>query len=85
MMNGIGQGGGWLFGGLILIGVVLLGIVLVRFVGAGGRRDVNGGRGTPDPGGPRSARQLLDERYARRDLTTEEYRNSIRVLGEGTR
>jgi putative membrane protein len=83
MMNGIVLGG-WLFGGLILVGLVLLGIVVVRVVGAGGRRDVGGGRGTPEPRGPSSARQLLDERYARGDLSTEEYRDRIRVLGEGT-
>jgi putative membrane protein len=84
MMNGIGQGGGWFFGGLILIGVVLLGIVLVRVVGARGKRDVGGGEGTSASRGPSSARQLLDERYARGDLTTDEYRDRIRVLGEGT-
>ncbi|CAN5177799.1 hypothetical protein BH09ACT2_BH09ACT2_05680 [soil metagenome] len=84
MMNGIGQGSGWLFGGLILIGVVLLGIVLVRVIGAASKRDAGGAGGTPHPRGPSTARQLLDERYARGDLTTEEYRDRIRVLGEGT-
>jgi putative membrane protein len=79
MMNGIGQGSGWLFGGLILVGVVLLGIVLVRFVGAGGKRDVGGREGAPHSRGPSTARQLLDERYARGDLTTEEYQDRIRV------
>ena len=84
MMNGIGMGGGWLFGGLILVGVVLVIIVLVRFVGAGVKRDVGGGPGTQDPCGLSSARQLLDERYARGDLTTEEYQERIRVLGGET-
>jgi putative membrane protein len=84
MMNGLGQGSGWLFGGLILIGVVLLGIVLVRVIRSGGKRDVGSGGGTPDRPQPTTARQLLDERYARGDLTTEEYRERIRILGEGT-
>jgi putative membrane protein len=84
MMNGIGQGSGWLFGGLILIGVVLLGIVLVRVIGAGSERDAGGAGGTPHPREPSTARELLDERYARGDLTTEEYRDHIEVLGEGT-
>jgi putative membrane protein len=43
-----------------------------------------GGWDTPDPHGPSGARQLLAERYAREDLTEEEYRDRIRVLGEGT-
>jgi putative membrane protein len=83
-MNGIGLGSGWLFGGLILIGVVLLGIVLVRVIGAGSERDVSGAGGTPHSRGPSTARQLLDERYARGDLTTEEYRDRIGVLGGAT-
>ena len=81
MMNGIGMGGGWLFGVLITVGVVLLIILLVRFLGGGVKRD---GRGEPDVRGPISARQLLDERYARGDLTTEEYQERIRVLGGET-
>ena len=81
MMNGIGMGGGWLFGVLIAVGVVLLIILLVRFLGGGVKRD---GRGEPDARGPISARQLLDERYARGDLTTEEYRERIRILGGET-
>ncbi|EXJ50646.1 SHOCT domain-containing protein [Microbacterium sp. MRS-1] len=82
MMNGIGMGGGWLFGVLIAAGVVLLIILLVRFLGGGMKHD------RPDeqnmPSRSSSARQLLDERYARGDLTTEEYQERIRVLGDGT-
>ena len=81
MMNGIGMGGGWLFGLVIAAGVILLIILLVRFFGGGVKRD---DRGEQDARGSGSARQLLDERYARGDLTTEEYRERIRVLGDGT-
>ena len=81
MMNGIGMGGGWLFGVLITAGVVLLIILLVRYLGGSVKRN---GRGEPDMRGRLSARQLLDERYARGDLTTEEYRERIRVLGGET-
>lgn len=81
MMNGIGMGSGWLFGVLITVGVVLLIILLVRFLGGGVKRD---GRGEPDARAPISVRQLLDERYARGDLTTEEYRERIHVLGGET-
>ena len=82
MMNGIGMGGGWLFGVLIAAGIVLLIILLVRSLGGGvkrGRRDEQN-----MPRQSSSARQLLDERYARGDLTTEEYQERIRVLGDGT-
>jgi putative membrane protein len=81
MMNGIGMGGGWLFGVLIAAGVVLLIILLVRLLGGGVTR---GGRGEQNMGGSSNARQLLEERYARGDLTTEEYQERIRVLGNGT-
>ncbi len=81
MVGGLGMGGGWLFGALVAVGIVLLIVLLVRFLGGGVTRD---GRGEQDARGPGSARQLLDERYARGDLTTEEYRERIRVLGDGT-
>lgn len=37
--------------------------------------------GTPAPGTHRRARELLDERYARGELTTEEYRERLETLG----
>lgn len=78
-MNGIWMGGsGWLFGVLIAAGVVLLIILFVRLLGGGVSRGIGGGRGRS------SAHQLLDERYARGELTTEEYQEQIRVLGDGT-
>ncbi|MBN9151147.1 MAG: SHOCT domain-containing protein [Cryobacterium sp.] len=82
MMNGIWiDGAGWFFGVLIAAGVVLLIILLVRLVGGRASRNTSDGQGTQ---GPSSARQVLDERYARGDLTTEEYQERVRVLGEGT-
>ncbi len=82
-MNGIGNGmgGGWFFGSLIAVGIVLLIVLLVRFLGGGVNRDLRGGQ---DAREPRSARQLLDERYAGGDLTTEQYQERIRVLGDDT-
>lgn len=82
MMYGIGMGDGWLFGVLIAAGVVLLIILLVRLLGGGMERDRRGEQNMPRQSS--SARQLLDERYARGDLTTEEYQERIRVLGDGT-
>lgn len=80
-MNGLWMGGGWLFGVLIAAGVVLLIVLLVRLVGGGASRNTSYGQGPQAQG---SARQLLDERYARGDLTTEEYQERVRVLGEIT-
>ncbi|MHB1914400.1 MAG: SHOCT domain-containing protein [Acidiferrobacteraceae bacterium] len=54
----------WLFP-LIFLGVILL----FLFRGAG--RPMCGGRGTPK--GEGSARDILDRRYARGEITREEY------------
>jgi putative membrane protein len=44
------------------------------------------GAGGPGPGGPgqgRSrARQILDERFAKGELTSDQYREQVRILGE---
>jgi putative membrane protein len=85
MMNaGAGMGWMWLFWLLLVLGVVLLVVVSVRALGGGvtgptaDKRDV-GAR----PGRSR-ARQLLDERYARGEITTEEYRERLSALGDDT-
>lgn len=74
----------WLFGLLSLAGLVILIIVIVR-LSVGGTKGVDG-KGTvpaaPGVEAKSSARQILDERYARGELTTEEYRERLRVLGE---
>jgi putative membrane protein len=83
-MMGYGSGMGWMwvFWLLMIIGVVILAVVLARVVGTGG---LSGGRTT----GPRAgmsgrsrAREILDERYARGELNTEEYQDRLRGLGE---
>lgn len=83
MMWGYGwdMGWSWLFGLLLLVGLVLLIVLLVRvFSGAGSR---GGGPGATGPtAGPSRARQILDERYARGELTAEQYREQVQVLGE---
>lgn len=67
------------FGFLMVAGPVLLLAVAVRVIAGGvGRRDSAG----PD-GAVGDARRILDERYARGDLTTEEYRDRLRVLTGG--
>ena len=71
------MGGGFGFGGLgmILTWAVIIGaiVLLVRTL-AGGQWD--GGQ----TGGGRSARQLLDERFARGEIDRDEYEEKRRLL-----
>nr|WP_035771173.1 SHOCT domain-containing protein [Arthrobacter sp. Br18] len=84
--NGFGMGGMWLFGLLVLVGVILLVFLVVRFFAAGNRGNPSAGNGdTAGGAGNRSAaRQILDERYAKGELTDEEYAQRRRTLSEGT-
>jgi len=83
MGYGSGMGGGVLFGLLMMVGLILLGVVLVRLMGGGLRRGDGGGTDRPIPASPGApARRLLDERYARGELSTEEYQERLRVLGQ---
>lgn len=78
---GMGMGWMWLFWLLLVAGLVLLIVVAVRAIGGGAyRRDARGGTSSQERS---RARQVLDERYARGDLSTEEYRERLRELGEG--
>jgi putative membrane protein len=56
------------------------------FQGSGFNPPGQPGAGHPGPGGPwpgRSrARQILDERFAKGELSADEYREQIKVLGE---
>ena len=79
MMWGYGQGAGWwLWGILMLLGIALLAVVLA-WAFRGGMRDRHQ-HGRPPAS---AARQILDERFARGELTAEQYREQLRVLGEG--
>ena len=80
-MMGYGGGAGWMwvFWLLLVVGVALIAVVAVRAIGGGVTRRDGGRRPQPNP-----ARRLLDERYARGELSTEEYRERLRVLGEET-
>ncbi|MBG0741524.1 SHOCT domain-containing protein [Paeniglutamicibacter antarcticus] len=88
-MNGYGfmMDWTWLFWLLLIIGVVLLVILAVRTFSGGINRSGTG-RG-PGPGAERpsamgatTARRILDERYAKGELSTEEYRERLKVLGD---
>ena len=83
MMRGYGwdMGWMWLFGPLTLVGIVLLVLLAVRLFSGGTGR--SGGSGTPGPlQGKSRARQILDERFAKGELTAEQYREQVQVLDE---
>ena len=63
-----------LFGLLAMLGVVLLAVVVVRMAIGGVKRSGEGAA---------AGMQTLQERYARGDLSTEEYQERKRALGEG--
>lgn len=83
MGYGSGMGGGMFIGLFMMGGLILLAVLLVKALGGGLRRgDGDTDRPTRDlPEVP--ARLLLDDRYARGELSTEEYQERLRVLGQG--
>ncbi|TFB58790.1 SHOCT domain-containing protein [Cryobacterium sp. Hz7] len=80
MMWGYGGSMGlyWLFGLLTIVGISLLVVLMVRLFS--GDRSV--GRKQGGEVGLGRARQILDERFARGELTAEQYREQRAVLGE---
>lgn len=90
MMGGYGftMGWAWLFWALVIVGIVLLGILAVRAFSGGITRPGTGRGPGPGPGpdgparGPSAARRILDERYAKGELSAEEYRERLKVLGD---
>ena len=76
------SGWSWGFGGLVLIGVVILIIVLLRRQSPP-RSEASA---TPPAGAQSTAtpQQILDERYAKGELTTAEYRERTAALGPDT-
>ena len=81
MGSGSGMGWMWVIGLLLIVGLVLLVVAVVRAVGGGVHREVSPTRANDRPGRSR-ARELLDQRYARGELTTEEYQERVTALGE---
>lgn len=87
---GSGMGWGWVFGLLVLVGLVLLVLLGVRVLGGGVSR--GNAAGETRPGAVIGSRQptrsraceILDERYARGELSTEVYYERLQALGEAT-
>lgn len=82
MMWGYGweMGWMWLFVPLSLIAIMLI-VLIVRLFTGGISRNV--GSGTPEPLPGRSRpRQILEERFAKGELSADQYREQIQVLNE---
>ena len=80
MMWGYGYeiGWMWLWGMFLLAGITVLVILAVRLLTGGVRHE------GPSPNRRSQARLILDERFARGELTAEQYRECLLVLGEGS-
>jgi putative membrane protein len=72
-MNEYGHGAMWIVWLLISVGIVLLLGFLLRGPWWGGPGDDRGGRGP-------TAREILDQRYARGEITKEQYEEMRRTL-----
>jgi putative membrane protein len=81
---GVHPGWLWLYGLLSLATLVAVIVMTVRVF----RSDASGSGGPPGPGAPGAqprrsdARRILDERFARGELTAEQYRAQVAQLGE---
>ena len=82
MMWGNGSmGWSWGFGLLAIAGVAVLIYVIVRFLSnKSGSADT---RFAPRQADSISAKRILEERFARGELTAEQLRDQLRVLEEG--
>ncbi|MCO4254770.1 SHOCT domain-containing protein [Pseudarthrobacter sp. HLT1-5] len=90
MMNGFDMGGmglAWIFWLLLIAGGVMLAVVLVKaFTRNGAGNAPTDGQGPPRTGaGPARAKEILEERYARGEISTEEYQERRRILEEDGR
>jgi putative membrane protein len=73
-----------LYAALLVVGVTLLGITAVRVV-VGGIAGSPGPAASVPPAASRSALQILEQRYAAGELSTEEFQHRLRVLRGGDR
>ncbi len=81
---GSGGAGMWVFGGLMIVGVLILGGAAVWAVIAAthrGSRGFTAPAASPETGGRGRTRQVLDERYARGEMNSEEYTERLHTLG----
>jgi putative membrane protein len=76
------SGWSWGFGGLVVIGAVILIFVLLRRQSPS-RIDASSALPAVEKSTP-SPKQILDDRYAKGELTTAEYQERIVALGLNT-
>ena len=86
MMMGYGYDGGggwmWVFGGLMMLGVlVLIGLAVWAVIAATHRGASTAVTSPAEAGGRTRTRQVLDERYARGEMNSEEYTERLHTLG----
>lgn len=88
MMGNGYYGGGWMwsFGGWMMLGTVaLIGLIVFWVISIANRHQyvALAARSTANSDGARreQTRQLLDDRYARGELTTQEYTERLDTLG----
>ena len=82
MMWGNGaMGWSWGFGLLAIVGIAILVYVIIRLSTKNAERGPSSSPRSA-PTDLTSAQKILDERFARGELTAEQYREQIRVLGE---
>lgn len=82
----MGSGGMMAGGGMMIFGILLtLALFALAVLGIWALivwlRNNRAAASTSAPGGRSRAREVLDERYARGELTTEEYRERLEGLG----
>ena len=85
-MMGYGYDGGggwmWVFGGLMMLGVlVLIGVAVWAVIAATNRGASTAAPAPVDVGGRSRTRQVLDERYSRGEMNSEEYTERLNTLG----
>lgn len=73
------MGWSWGFGLLTIAGVAVIIYVVVRLLSNRSGRAAPTTTPLPEPN---DARRILDERFARGELSPEKYRDQLRVLGE---
>ena len=78
-------GGGWMwvFGVLTMVAVlVLIGLVVWAVIAVTNRQGPGAAEASPvETGGRTRTRQVLDERYARGEMDSEEYTERLHTLG----
>ena len=73
-----------LYAALLVLGVALIAITALRVL-IGGIADSPGPATSARPTSSRSAHQILEERYAAGELSTDEFQRRLRVLQGGDR